>query len=162
MSTEIHWACSFSFYPFDSLSFEGYSWFDCSMFLLDHLSEGDMEWQSGDQLQLPWELSRMSNQWSVILHHWWLFLGLRTSGSDFMEHPLRVHSIDSPTRKSFYPFRDIVDGNQDIFTAFWVREWPHEINSPNIEDINLEIWSLCLWRRLHRRTNDLASSYMVG
>jgi hypothetical protein len=23
---------------------------------------------------------------------------------DFMEHPLRVHNIDSSTRKSFYPF----------------------------------------------------------
>jgi hypothetical protein len=37
---------------------------------------------------------------------------------DFMEHPLRVHSIGSPTRKSFYPFGDIVDGNQDVFTNF--------------------------------------------
>jgi hypothetical protein len=28
-----------------------------------------------------------------------------------------VHSIGSLIRKSFYLFRDIVDGNQDIFTA---------------------------------------------
>jgi hypothetical protein len=58
---------------------------------------------------------------------------------DFMEHLLWVHGIGSPTRKSFYQFRDIVDGNQDVLIAFWVREWPHEINSPDIEDINLEI-----------------------
>jgi hypothetical protein len=37
---------------------------------------------------------------------------------DFMEHPLRAHSIDSPTRKSFHPFRDIVDDNQDVFVTF--------------------------------------------
>jgi hypothetical protein len=35
-----------------------------------------------------------------------------------MEHPLRVQIIDSPTRKSFYPFGDIVDDNQDVFVAF--------------------------------------------
>jgi hypothetical protein len=32
------------------------------MFLLDHSFKGDMEWQSGDQLQLLGELSRMSDQ----------------------------------------------------------------------------------------------------
>jgi hypothetical protein len=58
-----------------------------------------------------------------------------------MEHLLRVHSISSPIRKIFYPFRDIIDGNQDVFVAFSVREWPHAINSLDIEDINLEIQS---------------------
>jgi hypothetical protein len=36
---------------------------------------------------------------------------------DFMEHPLRVYSIGSPIRKSFYPFRDIVNSKQDVFAA---------------------------------------------
>jgi hypothetical protein len=60
---------------------------------------------------------------------------------DLVEQLLWVHSIGSPTRKSFYPFRDIVNGNQDVLATFWVREWPHEINSLDIEDINLEIQS---------------------
>jgi hypothetical protein len=60
---------------------------------------------------------------------------------DFMEHPLRVHSIGSPTRKSFHPFRDVVHSNQEVFATFWFREWPHEINSLDIEDTNLKIQS---------------------
>jgi hypothetical protein len=60
---------------------------------------------------------------------------------DFMEHPLRVHSIGSLTRNNFYPFRDVVDDNQDVFAAFLVRERSYEINSPDIEDTNLEIQS---------------------
>jgi hypothetical protein len=43
---------------------------------------------------------------------------------DFMEHLLWVHSISSRARKSFHPFRDVVDGNQDVFAAFWVRNGP--------------------------------------
>jgi hypothetical protein len=74
MPKDLHWASSSSFYPFDSLSSEGYSWFACSMFLLDQSSKGDMEWQSSDQLQLLRELSRMSNQLSVILHFYLWFL----------------------------------------------------------------------------------------
>jgi hypothetical protein len=139
--TELHWACSSSFYPFDSLSSEGYSWFACLMFLLDRSSEVDMECQSSDQLQLLRDLFRMPDQWSVILHYWWLFLGLRTSGRWLHRTSSFSAWHQQPTRKSFYPFRDIVDGNQDVLTPFWVREWPHEINSLDIEDINLEIWN---------------------
>ena len=42
MPIELHWACSSSFYPFDSLSSEGYSWSAYSKSLLGHSSEGDM------------------------------------------------------------------------------------------------------------------------
>jgi hypothetical protein len=35
-----------------------------------------------------------------------------------MEQLLLVHSIGNLTRKSFHPFRDIVDGNHDVFAAF--------------------------------------------
>jgi hypothetical protein len=118
MPTELHWGCSSSFCLFDSHSFEGYYWFAHSMFLLDRSSEGDLEWQSGDQLQLLWELSGMSSQWSAILHHWWLFLGLRTSGRWLHGTSSLSAYIGSLTRKSFYPFRDRVDDNQDVFATF--------------------------------------------
>jgi hypothetical protein len=60
---------------------------------------------------------------------------------DFMKHPLRVHSIGSSTRKSFYPLGDIVDCYQDILATFRVREWSHEIDTPNSKAIDLEVRS---------------------
>jgi hypothetical protein len=60
---------------------------------------------------------------------------------DFMKHPLRVHGVIGSTRKRFYPLRDIVDYNQDILVAFRVREWSHEIDTPDIKDVNLEVRS---------------------
>jgi hypothetical protein len=56
-----------------------------------------------------------------------------------MTHPLRVHSVDDSTRKSFYPLGDIVNSYQDILAAFRVREWSHEIDIPDIKDVDLEV-----------------------
>jgi hypothetical protein len=50
-----------------------------------------------------------------------------------------VHSIGGSIRKSFYPLREIVDCYQDVLIAFRVREWSHEIDTPNIKDVNLEV-----------------------
>jgi hypothetical protein len=60
---------------------------------------------------------------------------------DFMKHPLRVHSVGGSTRKSFYPLRDIVDCYQDVLAAFRVRKWFHEIDTPDIKDVDLEVRS---------------------
>jgi hypothetical protein len=90
-----------------------------------------------------------------------------------VQHPVRVHSVSGSTRKRFYPLGDIVDYYQDVLTAFRVREWSHEIDTPNIKDVDLEIRSEqgiaslalifpCFWHLLQRQTNDLPSSYMVG
>jgi hypothetical protein len=58
-----------------------------------------------------------------------------------MKHPLRVHSVDGSTRKSFYPLGDIVDCYQDVLAAFRVREWSHEIDTPDIKGVDLEVQS---------------------
>jgi hypothetical protein len=55
-----------------------------------------------------------------------------------MKHPLRVHSVGGSTRKSFYPLGDIVDCYQDVLAAFRVREWSHEIDTPDIKDVDRE------------------------
>jgi hypothetical protein len=56
-----------------------------------------------------------------------------------MKHPLRVHSVGVLTRKSFYRLGDKVDCYQDVLAAFIVREWSHEIDTPDIKDVNLEV-----------------------
>jgi hypothetical protein len=56
-----------------------------------------------------------------------------------MKHHLQVHSISGSTRKSFYPLGDTVDCYQDVLAAFRVREWSHEINAPDIKDVDLEV-----------------------
>jgi hypothetical protein len=35
-----------------------------------------------------------------------------------MEHLHSVHRIGIPIGESFYPFRDIVDGNKDVLATF--------------------------------------------
>jgi hypothetical protein len=60
---------------------------------------------------------------------------------DFMKHHVRVHSISGSTRKSFYQLGDNVDCYQDILAAFRVREWSHEIDTPDIKDVDLEVQS---------------------
>jgi hypothetical protein len=60
---------------------------------------------------------------------------------DFMKHPLRVQSVGGLTRKSFYPLGDIVDCYQDVLTVFRVREWSHEIDTPDIKYVALEVQS---------------------
>jgi hypothetical protein len=60
-----------------------------------------------------------------------------------MKHPLQVHSVSGSTRKSFYPLGDIVDYYQDVLAAFRVREWSHEIDTPDIKDVDLEVRSQC-------------------
>jgi hypothetical protein len=56
-----------------------------------------------------------------------------------MKHALRVHSVGDSKRKSFYPPGDIVDCYQDVVAAFKVREWSHEIDTPDIKDVDLEV-----------------------
>jgi hypothetical protein len=58
-----------------------------------------------------------------------------------MKYPLRVHSVGGSTIKSFYPLGDIVDCYQDVLTTFRVREWSHEIDTPDIKDVDLEVQS---------------------
>ena len=36
-------------------------------------------------------------------------------------------------RHSFYPFRDIVYSNQNELVAEGIREWSHEVDTPNIK-----------------------------
>jgi hypothetical protein len=52
-----------------------------------------------------------------------------------------VHSIGVSTRKSFYPLGDIVDCYQDVLAGFRVREWSHEIDTPDIKDVDPEVQS---------------------
>jgi hypothetical protein len=58
-----------------------------------------------------------------------------------MKHPIRVHSIGGLTRKSFYLVGDIVDHYHDVVASFRVREWSHEIDTPDIKDVNLKVRS---------------------
>jgi hypothetical protein len=59
----------------------------------------------------------------------------------FMKHPLRVHSVSDSTKKSFYSLGDIVDCYQDVLATFKVREWSHEIDTPDIKDVDLGVRS---------------------
>jgi hypothetical protein len=56
-----------------------------------------------------------------------------------MKHILQVHSNGSSTRKRFYLLGDIIDCYQDVLVAFRVREWSHEIDTPDIKDVDLEV-----------------------
>jgi hypothetical protein len=58
-----------------------------------------------------------------------------------MKHPLQVHSVGGSKRKSLYPLGGIVNCYQDVLTAFRVREWSHEIDTPDIKDVDLEVRS---------------------
>jgi hypothetical protein len=49
-----------------------------------------------------------------------------------------VHSIGSSIRKSFYPLGDTVDCYEDVLAAFRVKEWFHEIDTPDIKGVDLE------------------------
>jgi hypothetical protein len=60
---------------------------------------------------------------------------------DFVKHPLWVHSVGGSTRKSFYLLGDIVDCYQNVLVSIRVREWSHEIDTPDIKDVDLEVWS---------------------
>jgi hypothetical protein len=52
-----------------------------------------------------------------------------------------THSVSGSTSKSFYPLGDIVDCYQDVLAAFRVWEWSHEIDTPDIKDVDLEVRS---------------------
>jgi hypothetical protein len=52
-----------------------------------------------------------------------------------------VHSVGGSTSKSFYPLGEIVDYYKDVLTAFRVREWSHEIDTPDIKNVDLEVRS---------------------
>jgi hypothetical protein len=39
----------------------------------------------------------------------------------------------------YYPIGEIVNCYQDVLTAFRVREWSLEIDTPDIKDVNLEV-----------------------
>jgi hypothetical protein len=56
-----------------------------------------------------------------------------------MKHHLQVHSVGGSTRKSFYPVGDIVDYYQNVLTTFRVRLWSHEINTPDIKDVDFKV-----------------------
>jgi hypothetical protein len=56
-----------------------------------------------------------------------------------MKYPLRVHSVGDSTRKSFYPLGDIVNCYQYVLATFRVRDWSHEIDTPDIKDVDLEV-----------------------
>jgi len=39
---------------------------------------------------------------------------------------------------SFYPFRDVIDSNQNELVAEGIREWSHEVDTPNIKNFNFQ------------------------
>ena len=41
---------------------------------------------------------------------------------------------------SLHPLGHIVHSNQDVQIAIGVQEWSHEINAPNIENLNNQNW----------------------
>ena len=41
-------------------------------------------------------------------------------------------------RHNFYLFRDIVHNNQNELVAEGIREWPHEVDTPNIKNFNFQ------------------------
>ena len=39
---------------------------------------------------------------------------------------------------SFYPLRDIIYSNQNELVAKGIREWSHEVDTPNIKNFNFQ------------------------
>ena len=39
---------------------------------------------------------------------------------------------------SFYPFRDVIYSNQNELVAEGIREWSHEVDTPNIKNFNFK------------------------
>ncbi len=66
-------------------------------------------------------------------------LGTKPWEDDFCEHLLGMPRIRGATRHSLNPFGDIVDCHQNVLAVAGLRERSHEVYTPNIEYLNLQV-----------------------
>ena len=70
------------------------------------------------------------------LHHSWCS---KARENHFIKHLPCMLGVSSSTCQCFHPFRYVVDGDKDVLADMGLLEWPHEVNTQDIEYLHMQV-----------------------
>jgi hypothetical protein len=77
---------------------------------------------------------------SVAYNHPW---SSKTREYDLVEHLAGVLGVGDSARICLHPLGDVIHSDEDVLAIMGLLEWPHEVNTPYVEQFNLKV--VCEW-----------------